>query len=48
MLFHLGHDDVHLSPEPAQCAHQLVGVSVDSDPAAIHEDLGGAVERVES
>lgn len=39
---YLGHDDVHLSAQFPQSVHQLFGIFVDSDPAAVDEDLGGA------
>lgn len=40
-MIYLGHDDVHLPAELPQCVHQLFGIFVDSDPAAVHKDLSG-------
>lgn len=41
LFCYLRHNDVHLSAQFPQSVHQLFGIFVDSNPAAIHKDLGG-------
>lgn len=41
----LRHDDVHLSPQPPECIHELLRLPMDAHPAAIHKDLGSTAKQ---
>ena len=43
LLLYLRYNDVHFSSQLPQRWHQLFGISVDTNPTAIHEDLRGTV-----